>query len=206
MKQRRQRGFTLVEVLVAVSIFSALIVTIYASFISGMSAREKGETIVTLAETAQEVIRRLSLELACSIAYSSGSFSGKSEQVTFVTLRAPAEGGAPRICRVIYYTCDESGTGLSSLRHACQPLGGEYLEGDLSGPCLRCMELSYAFREQGVGEVEWSDCWIGTHDKPLPLAVRVSLVLESGDETMKVDKVIPVPVSAGVEGRVASSM
>lgn len=206
MKRKGYSGFTLVEVLVAVSIFSVLVATIYASLMSGMSAKEKGETIVTLAETAQEVIRRLSAELAGCLAYSSGGFSGGPEEIAFVTLRAPAEGGTPRICRVSYYTHDEEGTELSSLRHGCRPLGGKYREGDLSGPCIRHLEFGYAFRVPEAGGIEWSDYWAGTNHSLLPLAVRVRLVLESGDEIIKADKVILVPVSAGLEESVASSM
>jgi prepilin-type N-terminal cleavage/methylation domain-containing protein len=206
MIRRGQSGFTLVETLVAVSIFSVLVVTIYASFMSGMSAREKGETIVTLAETAREVVRRLSAELTTCFAYSNGSFAGEPEEIGFVTLQAPAKGGTPRICRVTYCTRDEGDTGLSSLHHGCQPLGGKYQEGDLSGPCIRHLELSYASGGPVGGEIEWSGHWIGTHQHPLPLAVRVRLVLESGDETMKVDKVIRVPVSAGLEESVAKSL
>jgi hypothetical protein len=195
-----------VEVLVAVSIFSVLIVTVYASFMNGISARRKGDNIVTLAETAQNVVGRLSTELASCLAYSHASFSGRSEEIAFITLKAPAKGGDTQICRITYYTHGGSGTPLRSLHRACEPLGCPCLEGDLSGPCIRHLEMSYAFGGQGAEEIEWYECWIGTGDKPLPLAVRIRLVLESGDETLEVERVMPVPVSAALEGSVASSI
>lgn len=204
MKARRHLGFTLVELLVAIAILSVLVVTIYSSFASGISAREKGETLVDLTQVGRETLRRMASDLANAPGLSDPGFIGQADQMSFVTLQPDREHGIGRMCHVRYYLRMESPAGPGSLWRACQVFGDTHEEVDLTGGCVRELKFTYAYHESGESGVRWATYWFGTEGAPLPVAVRISMVLESEGQTISLERTAHVPVSSGLEDEVAS--
>lgn len=84
----KTEGFTLIEILIGISIFMIIITAIYATFRQGMSVFRRSEEKIDL---YQEV--RLSLEEICrslrnTVRLGKEKFEGKSTSLNFVTLEA----------------------------------------------------------------------------------------------------------------------
>jgi prepilin-type N-terminal cleavage/methylation domain-containing protein len=199
MKDRARNGFTLIELLVAISIFCVLIVTVYSSFMSGVSARQKGEQVVELAGTGLDILRRMSSELANCTTLEGYGFWGETDRLTFTTLKRGASGSVPRICQLSYYLDNEGHDGTLHLRRTSQTVGGPYSEGEIAGSCLKGLRFTYGYDEGDNGVVEWTGSWSGEDVKPLPLFVRVDLVLVSEGESMTLSRTVAIPVGRGLE-------
>ena len=63
MKTKNVRGFTLMELLVALSIFSVVVLAIYSTFSVGMTARERGEKASDLYQEARMILDRMATEI-----------------------------------------------------------------------------------------------------------------------------------------------
>jgi prepilin-type N-terminal cleavage/methylation domain-containing protein len=81
-------GFTLVELLVASSIFVVVMLTIYSAFHSGIFGYRNIEATIDTYQTARMVLERINLDLRNSFAYSQeeSKFQGKNNELSFLTL------------------------------------------------------------------------------------------------------------------------
>ena len=199
VRDSTKRGFTLVELLIAVSIFSVLIVTIYSSFRSGIAARKKGETVVELVEVGESSLRQIASDLANAPAISNPGFIGQATQVSFVTLKSNSGGEIPSIRHVSYELAEEGDGSPGVLWRGYRIPGRMGDEGAVTDACIREIRFRYAHRENVEDEVMWLDFWLGTDETPLPLAVEITLVLVSDGETLKLSRVVSMPVALGLE-------
>jgi prepilin-type N-terminal cleavage/methylation domain-containing protein len=196
---KSEEGFTLVELLVAVAIFSVLLVTIYSSFTSGVAARERGEALVDMAYVGHETLGRMASDLANSYGLLDPGFLGEAEGMSFVTLERGRDYQTAKICHVSYRLMRDDPEECGSLLRMRRIFGDTREEIDLTGPCVRDVKLSYAYRERGESETRWSGYWFATEGAPLPVAVRIAMTLEADGQILKVTKTAPIPVSCGLE-------
>ena len=210
------KGFTLVELLVAVSIFSVIAVALYSTFATGLDAWKRMEQASALNQEARLALQRICLELRNALDFPGIEFSGQANRLSFAALVNAAGPGAEQrlqIARISYFPDDVPGTGLKSLlrRQQIYPqqTAGEINAREEESDELICsvaeggLNFEYSFQGETLseGRASWKDTWIYGDNNRLPLGVRVSLSLqEAEDDNDQVTYIETVLIPAGALG------
>lgn len=189
------RGFTLIELTLATTLFALVAMILYGSFYLGHRAVERTGY---LAERSQRL--RSSEELLASYIRSAYpcrlspqgatiSFSGGEKSLTFVSALSSGLGGRGASRVSITWNEHEGGSGSLSVEEAvplaagCQENGG-YKNSLVVERGVRDFRLHY-FDPTGEEE-KWVEEWDGSERRLLPRAVRLSWVTEQGEEMQRV--------------------
>ena len=198
---RRQRGFTLLEMVLAMSIAVLLIGGVFGFYRYALAARQSLIDSADRIAFRQALMDRLTRELrgAISYAYLNMGISGSTDQIEFITSAVPARytweepaiGEAPRppqfdLRRVGYRLAvdDESADPpvVVGLERTAQTLLTESLTEE--GQQVRVKRISdyYRFlRFRYYDGTDWQDQWNGAR---LPQAVEITLGVEPLAEGM----------------------
>ena len=184
MLKKRRLGFTLIEVLVATSIFAVVIVSIYSAFQTGITTYRKVDASFGAYQTARLVLARIESDLRSSSCYSDEDcrFQGAGDSLDFFSvLPAFDSSGKERvnICRVRYIM-----DGGSLKRASARGLDAimkdpDFKPGELSS-LVKNISFEYAFPKKEFGKTyEWKGSWPEKDDeagkKMPPLAVKIEL-------------------------------
>jgi prepilin-type N-terminal cleavage/methylation domain-containing protein len=176
------RGFTLVEVLIALAIVGALLVIAFGAMRVALAAWTQGED---RAEAHQHV-RGVALSLARTVGsawpYTGPRdetpeavllFFGSETRLEFVAQSPPAPFAAPIAFAAVVLTLDESPErpGLV-VRQRALPNRNPFTDAEVAfhDPTVTALKLQY-MDESG----SWQDAWDGANDKTTPRAVRITL-------------------------------
>lgn len=85
---RKNKAFTLVELLITSSIFVIVILTIYSAFCTGIFGYRNIEETIAVYQAARQILDRINLDLRNSFVYSNNEtkFIGSPKDITFLTL------------------------------------------------------------------------------------------------------------------------
>lgn len=193
-----QKGFTLIETILALSITAILLISVLSALRLGISSWERGEELIDRSSVKRSVIYRLEKEAASIYPFTIRdkerkiAFVGKSDSVGFATV---AEIGSKIPgARWVYYTLGEDGLIINEKYLNDEDLlsfsGGEVIsiEPGITG---------VAFEYQGKDG--WSRVWDPRKDE-FPRALRAEVMLKGGDKFT-----ILLPVGAAIYGRAGTS-
>ena len=212
-------GFTLLEILIAIFIFSVLMTTLFGSYrtlLSGTRVIDKG---ITTYEMARNCLSRLRADLkstyvALPPAYArpdsnrasdpyrfEGSLS-QTEGIPFPKLRFTslahidfARKAIAGIVEIVYYVESENGNEFV-LRRADNPYPYPEFEAKKSDPILcrkiRSLKLKYVDRE-GEAYEEW-DSDSDAFEYMTPQAVGITLEIGSESDTVIFESMVAIPV------------
>lgn len=198
MKTKNISGFTLIETLVALSIFSVVVLAIYSTFSVGITARNRGEEISDLYQKARIILDRMAIEMRNTVKYSSCKFIGTSESVSFPTLLK--KGDHSEICHVAYYleTNEEDHTKVLKRREET-PVGGTDDTTDIS-PSVAEMNFNYGYRLANERSYQWSDSWDSSMEETYPQAIKIRLTLGQDDRQKEFFiKTVHIPISGAFD-------
>ena len=181
LRLARQRGFTLVEMTIALAIVGALLVVAFGGLRVAVGAWQRGGERAE----AQQHIRSLTLVLAHAVgaAYAYHGtrvqgetptvlFKGEETRVEFVTQSSPLPSGIPVAFTavVIELRADGERPGLV-VRQRVLPNYDPFTEAKpvLEDESIKTLTLSY------LGEGGWQSGWEPQTDGALPRAVRIAL-------------------------------
>ena len=181
MRRRRERGFTLVELIIALAIVGALLVVAFGGLRVAIGAWRRGDE---RAETQQH-IRSLTLALAHAIgaAYAYNGvrvqgetpvvlFKGEENRLEFVTQSSPFPADMPLAFTavVVELRTDGERPGLV-IRQRVLPNYDPFTEAKpvLEDDTIQTLQLSY------LGEGGWQSGWEPQTDGALPRAIRIAL-------------------------------
>lgn len=177
-------GFTLIEVLVALSVGSVALLSLYGVLTSVLGAGERTGSSLERDLEAGIFLERLSGEV--NSAYFSReephtAFSGKiragAPVIEFTSYSAwPHSPGGPSTDLMgISYFAERVDDGITIYRETWNPFIGERFV-SVALPGIKAFELSY---NNGTA---WSNAWEASLEEGLPLAVRARVVLRDGRE------------------------
>ena len=188
-RQRAERGFTLLELLVATAIGSVVIFALYLSFSSLLSGRSAIDETSERSREASRFIDSFSREIQS--AYLSGSskaafFKGGLSQgsppsalIEFTSISYPVGEGSSGDLVAIRYSAGQDNNGRASLvKEVWNPYGigkehvrVEVIEG------IKGFDLSF------YNGKSWAGAWDAELEKGLPFAVRASVkIMDKGAE------------------------
>jgi general secretion pathway protein J len=204
MKCGHQRGFTLIEIVLALSIVGALLVIMFGGLRVGMGAWRRGEDRAELLEHERNVDQMVDQAVTASYLYQPGTspgtqtgilFEGASDRVAFVTVAPPVPPSAPIAFTAVTISLETSSTPGLAIRQKALP-NSEPFEAVLPIFVDHAVTgLRFRYLRQVGGE--WEERWDGTKEKALPLAVEVVITTQHGDRRNEHPPlVIPIRVAA----------
>ncbi len=206
MQLRRMRGFTLIEVMLAISLVALVMAMAYGGFRAAVRASNTGEVIIEennrLRVVQQFVRRQLMLAQALDIEEEADGerirFLGDRDRVRFVS---PMPGylsyGGPYVQQLsiergmegyelVYYY---------AMYNGYEPGDIEAHDGIVLLEGLARGEFHYLGMDPENQEVFWADFWEMTDELPMAVAVEIDLERQHGQ--VWPDLIAPVMVDAG---------
>ncbi|HEY7251589.1 MAG TPA: prepilin-type N-terminal cleavage/methylation domain-containing protein [Methylomirabilota bacterium] len=197
MKKHGQ-GFTLIEVLLALSIVAALMVIVSGGLRIGLGAWQRGEARTAKLDRDRSLIVLLEGALAGAFPYRVTPddaeqprllFDGRTDRLTFATLSPPLPTATPASFSVVSLGAEAAGLTLRQ-QILPSPLPLDRLEPMLVDARTSAMR----FRYLGEEPESWADVWDLTKEDSLPRAVEITLVTATGPRSTR--QVFTVPIQA----------
>ncbi|MDP1852600.1 MAG: prepilin-type N-terminal cleavage/methylation domain-containing protein [Candidatus Omnitrophota bacterium] len=178
---KSKKGFSLVELLVAVSLFAVVMLSIYTSFGAGMSGYKDIEENIEISQAARQVLERMNLDLRNAFSYSGAEakFSGTKSDISFLSLVDKFyNNGITQDYAMISYRLE--GDRLMRLCRRNQEALKETSETEAEEIASGVEEISFVYGNiLAIGQpLEWKDSW-GGDPKVLPAAVKIKLILKN---------------------------
>ena len=179
-------AFTLIEILIGLTIFSIISMSLYSTFFSGTSIWKRSEDVNRLHQEARWSLDTISKELRNAIVFNYGDvdsdfsfFNGATDSISF--LISTDDG----IKKVSYFLADNENQKKSLKREendlidSLQASSGEALIETFSSLVAEeGLKFSYAYSMAGAeDEIGWNNAWEGW--ERLPRGIRISLVLQN---------------------------
>jgi prepilin-type N-terminal cleavage/methylation domain-containing protein len=178
---RGQQGFTLIELMVSLTIFSVVALAIYSAFASGVGAWRSAREFSSTYQTARLVLDDMARELTNALTLSGSDFVGEAQRLSFLTVRRPPDvNGRPadlRITRVTYEVRRDRASATYSLARveATPADGSPGEETELVVSPISRLEFLYTHKDDRGQIVPWKDAW--QVSDALPLGVKIILVV-----------------------------
>jgi len=200
-RSRAVRGFTLVEVVLALSIAAAVLVIVFGGLRVGLAAWSKGEARAARLDHARGVIVLLERALDGAFPYRFVApeqrepqvlFDGRPDQVTFATLAPPFPGAVPIAFTAVSLSSEE--TGLTFRQQVLpSPLVLDRLAPVLVDRGTAAVRFRYLGEEPGA----WQEAWDMSREETIPRAVEITLVGRDGARGTAA-QVLTVPIRAAM--------
>jgi len=200
MSIRRARGFTLVEMAVAVVIFMLFVSAVYGTYTAASKAITSTEEQQEVLQTGRVLLAQLNAELTSAYQSSSATVSSlygedsedataelQQDTLTLLTTAHVAYGDMPAgdLCQVTYEVSDGTeqdetpGLYVEESFHPDLELEDETPPRRLLSPLVVGLNCKYL----AAGGTEWETEWVD--QSALPMAVRVELTLKPRREGAK---------------------
>ena len=192
-----ENGFTLLELLLSISILSVLLVAIYGTLSLSARTWEKGERDIEKLQRERVVMNILSRELKSIFPYKVTpseldthkefyAFEGKKDSISFVSA-VPLRGGKGGLSWLTFLVEDDLGlvvlerdalrTDIFKERETLDKDEMEVLDQQVTDIRFEYYQLKDG-KTEGEGEGEWEEKWDAEKEGTLPHAVKVVLTVE----------------------------
>lgn len=189
---RRARGFTLLEVLIAISIVGALLVIAFGGMRVAMAAWRQGETRVEAHQHIRAVAYTLTRALGAAYPYraTKGSspeavvlFDATEKKLEFVTQSPPLPLQAPIAFTAVGIALEEGDQPGLVIRERAMPNRDPFTEGAVVMRDPNVTALAFSFLNE---DGNWVDTWNGQDSKTIPRAVllRLGVTLNGRTQSM----------------------
>ena len=185
MTRSRQRGFTLVEVVIALTIVATLLVVMFGGLRVGMAAWQRGDERAEVLERARSLTQIVTRSLGAAHPYMTSRqageparllFEGAPDRVAFVTAAPPFPTAAP-IAMTAMTLSREAGP-VPGLAVRQKPLPNEQpFDASLQPILVNGTVSDVRFRYLRESDRTWTERWDAAEEKALPLAVEMTLTL-----------------------------
>jgi general secretion pathway protein J len=200
--RKSPKGFTLIEVILAMTIFALMGTVLYGAFSLGHSAVEKSQRSFENNQKLRAVDELLGSYIRSAYPYRSSPqdaallFAGEEAEVTFVSSFSLAMGGRGMAKVRLFWEGNEKRTGVLRLEEetpvrVVSEEGDGGHEGVRNGVVVRegVKEFRITYLDPQSDEEKWEERWDAKERNTLPRAVRLNYLTEEG---RKVQWVFPV--------------
>ena len=202
---RQSRGFTLVEVVIALTIVATLLVVLFAGLRVGLAAWQRGDERSQALERARSVNQIVTRTLAGAYPYQAAAidreparllFEGERERVAFATTVPPFPSADPVAFTAVTLAMTSGAQGGLALTQKVLPNGKPF------DPALRPVFVDGAvtrirFRYLKERNGEWTDRWNAANEKALPISIEATLtVVQAGRAVEQPPLIVSVPVTS----------
>ena len=202
---REERGFTLVELLVAVSIFSLVMMAVYSTFVTGLMVKKKGNQKLQEMQESRRVLDYMHRDIQSMVGFRENSFQGKNKSFTFFrSLEENDDRGNhfSTVVQIKYTVFISDASEANVLRRSVTFFDHDSTEQIFFFFSNYSYEISfnYAVNTRDAG-VQWIEEWDDSSE--IPLAIRIQLYLKGQDDQVQLktySRVIPIPMASAKFG------
>jgi type II secretion system protein J len=202
VRKQSQNGFTLVEVILAMTLFALMGTVLYGAFSLGHSAVERSQRSFEKNQKLRSVDETLGSYIRSAYPYRSSPqdsaivFSGKQAELTFVSSFSLAMGGRGMGIVRLFWEGDDQRAGELRLEEetpvrVAGEVGTEVQQGVRNDMVIleRIKELRFTYLDPESDQEKWEESWDARERNRLPRAVRLDYRTEEG---RKIQWVFPV--------------
>ena len=198
---RGVRGFTLIEVVLALGIAAAALVIVFGGLRVGLAAWGKGEARAARLDHARGVLVLLERALDGAFPYRFVPaerreprvlFEGRPDQVTFATLAPPFPAPVPIAFTAVRLSSEEVGLTLRQ-QVLPNPLALDRRPPVLVDPETAAVRFRYLGEEPGA----WQEAWNMSREETIPRAVELTLADRNAPRGAPA-QVLTVPIRAAM--------
>ncbi len=191
-------GFTFIELLISISIFSVIAVALYPTLNTGLQAWRRGQRSCDLYQVARIALDDIAGELrpAKVIHFSELGFVGQKDNLSFpvvVNVSSPGESKNFEIGKTSFYLDEE--VLLKKKQTFIQSISDDQLESEELAANVKQLGFLYSYKsESDLSAYSWKDSW-GIADS-LPQAVKITLILADArqpDKEISFHKTVFIP-------------
>jgi general secretion pathway protein J len=203
MTRSRQRGFTLVEVVIALTIVATLLVVMFGGLRAGLTAWQRGDERAEVLDRARSITQIVTRTLGAAHPYMTSAqgreaarllFEGAPDRVAFVTAVPPFPTAAPFAFTAV--TLSQEAGAVPGLAVRQKPLpNGEPFDRGLQPALVDGTVSDVRFRYLRESDREWTESWDAAQEKALPLAVEITLtIVQAGRSAPQPPLIVSLPV------------
>jgi general secretion pathway protein J len=192
----RQRGFTLVELLIALAIVGAMLAIAFGGLRVAVTSWRQGDDRAEAHQHVRSVAFTLARAMSGAHPYRASRsvapepvvlFSGTEQRVEFVTQTTPFPAAIPIAFTAVIFAIDDGEPGLV-VRQRALPNREPFSEAEVvyRDPSVTSLKLAY------LDESGWQDKWDGAETKATPRAVRMTIATTLNGRT---EELPPLTVS-----------
>ncbi len=197
MSRRNARGFTLLELLIALAIVGALLAIAFGGLRVALASWQRGEDRAEAHQHVRSVALSLARALGGTFPYrasrGTGSdpvvlFAGTATRVEFVTQTAPFPFAIPIAFTAVVLSFEDGGEGGLVVRQRALPNWEPFDKAEIvyRDPSVTSVKLQY------LDDGGWKDAWDGGESKATPKAVKIAV---STSLTGRTEALPPLTVS-----------
>ena len=198
MSHRHQRGFTLVELLLALAIVGALVAIAFGGLRLAVSAWQRGEDRAEAHQHVRSVALGLARAMSSAYPYRASRsvapdpvvlFAGTETRVEFVSQTPPFPFAIPIAFTAVVLSFEETGEPGLVIKQRALPNQEPFDKAETvyRDPSVTALKLAYL--DEGGG---WKDTWDGVEAKATPKAVRITVATSLNG---RVEELPPITVS-----------
>lgn len=205
MRRLATDGFTLLELMISLSIFSLIIVAVYAALNIGAESAVRGTARALDNQHARAALSLLTRQLKSAYPLTLRAegetfvyFFGGPQELSFISGDGWAEVGG--LSKITYFLKEEDGHVSLWVRTTAPVLPADLID-DVEGGVVQetrllpqVEELSWGYLGQVETAEEWTDEWDGQEYRRLPRAIRCAWRAQLGQ--LPLDWQLEVPIQA----------